>query len=151
MALAWHGAARELFEGCEPLLVISARTFTHAGATQLEEIGATGAAAHGPYRGIVWRVRGSLDPGLSQLKPLLLPGAALLLVVEARRPEALLRSLLGKPAWPPYVLEDACEALLLQGLSEPRLVAESKAGFAAAARNPTQRSALDAFFEQPPA
>jgi hypothetical protein len=128
MGLTWHGAARELFEGCQPLLVISARRFTQAGATQLEDIGATGAAAHGPYRGIVWRVRGSLDPGLSRLKPLLLPGAALLLVVEARRPEALLRSLLGKPAWPTYALEDVCEALLLKGLSEPQLVTESKAG-----------------------
>jgi hypothetical protein len=151
MGLSWHGAARELFEGCEPLLVVSARGFAAAGATHLEDVGALQAAAHGPYRGIVWRVRAALEPGLARLRPLLMPGAALLLVVETRRPEALLRSLLGKPAWPLYVLEDVCEALLVKGLSEPRLVAESKAGFAATARNPTQRSTLDAFFEQPPA
>jgi hypothetical protein len=151
MGLAWHAAARELFEGCDPLLVVGARSFTAAGAMHQEDLGAVKAGPDGPYRGIVWRVRSELEPGLALLRPLLLPGAALLLVVEVRRPEALLRSLLGKPAWPAYVLEDACEALVLKGLSEPRLVAQSKAGFAAAARNPTQRSSLDVFFEQPPA
>jgi len=150
MGLAWHAAARELFESSEPLLVVSARSFAHPGATHLEDIAAARATAHGSYRGIVWRVRAALEPGLALLKPLLLPGAALLLVVEGGRPEALLRSLLGRPAWPSCELEDACEALLLKGLSEPRLVAASKAGFAAAANNPTQRSTLDAFFEQPP-
>jgi hypothetical protein len=151
MGLAWHAAARELFEGCESLLVVSAKSFTAPGATQLEEVDALKAGARGPYRGIVWRVRTPLEPGLSLLRPLLSPGAALLLVVEARRPEALLRSLLGKPAWPPCSLEDVCEALVLKGLSEPRLLAATKAGFAAVARNPTLRSTLDVFFEQPPA
>jgi hypothetical protein len=149
MGLAWQGPARALFEGGEPLLVVSAKSFAHERATHLEDVSAARATAHGPYRGIVWRVRAPLQPGLGLLRSLLLPGAPLLVVVEARRPEALLRSLLGRPAWPAYVLEDVCEALLLKGLSEPRLLAASTAGFAAAARNPSQPSPLDAFFEQP--
>jgi hypothetical protein len=149
MGLAWQGAARELFQGCDHVLLVSAKSFGHAGATQLDDLRAAQAVPHGPYDGIVWRVRSALDQGLETLKPLLHPGAALLLVVEARRPpEALFRSLLGRPSWPPCTLEDACEALLLRGLSEPRLLAESKAGFAVGARNVQQRSSLDAFFEQ---
>ena len=111
MGLAWQAAARRLFDGCDQVLVVSAKSFGHPGARQLEDLRAAQAVAHGPYHGVVWRVRAELGPGLSVLKGLLQPGAALLVVVEARRPpEALLRSLLGKPGWPPYVLEDVCEA-----------------------------------------
>jgi hypothetical protein len=152
MALAWQAAARELFQGKDHVLLVSAKSFGHAGATQLDDLRAVQAAPHGPYDGIVWRVRSELRAGLEVFKPLLHPGAALLLVVEARRPpEALFRSLLGKPSWPPYLLEDVCEALLLHGLREPRLLTAGKAGFAVSAKNVQQRSPLDAFFEQPPA
>jgi hypothetical protein len=150
MGLAWQGAARGLFESCDQILVVNAKNFGHPGATQLEDLRAAQAAAHGPYHGILWRVRSALRPGLSVLKPLLHLGAPVLLVVEARRPpEALLRSLFGKPGWPPHGLEDVCEALLLKGFGEPMLHVASKAGFAVSAKNPAVPSQLDVFFEQP--
>jgi hypothetical protein len=150
VGLSWQGQARELLREAGRVLVIGAKHFGHPGATQLEDLRALQALPRGPYDGIVWRVRAELRSGLEQLKPLLTPGAPLLLLAEARRPpQALLRSLLGGQGWPLYELEELCEGLLLRGLSEPRLLAASKAGCAVAARNPQRRSALDAFFEQP--
>ena len=60
MGLAWQAAARALFESCDQVLIVGAKNFGHPGARQLEDLRAAQAVAHGPYPGIVWRVRSAL-------------------------------------------------------------------------------------------
>ena len=150
MGLAWQAAARELFEDKGQVLLVSAKNPDLARTTQVEDLRAAEVIPRGPYAGIVWRVHSPLFAGLEILQPKLEPGGILLLVIEtASLPEALLGSVLGKPPRPRYVLEDVCEALLLKGMGEPTLLASDKGSFAVSAKNPLDRSLLDAFFEQP--
>lgn len=97
---------------------------------------------------VIWFARDGLRAGVAALRVVLAPSGLLVLVPELG--SALARAFRGGGSKDAAArLEEACGALVLSGLSEPRVIGEGRHEFAVCATKPEQLNALDAFFEQP--
>lgn len=138
---------RAAFPAEARVLVVGAKGANLPGA---HEISAPDAIVQGRWDGIAWFARDDLRANLARLRGALVPEGRLVLVVE---PTGLSRQLWGALSGAnsalPIAFEAACEALILAGLSTPRVLVAGKRGFALLAHAPERREALDAFFEQP--
>lgn len=102
------------------------------------------------YQAVGWVTRGAVRAGLSLLRPRLSDGGALWLVLDdAQLLGAVSRALRLSPK--SALLDEACEALVFSGFEEPRVLSSLKPRLVLSAKKPARSSALDAFFEQPPA
>jgi hypothetical protein len=101
------------------------------------------------YQAIGWVTRGAVRAGLALLRPRLLDGGVLwLLLDEAQLLGAVSRAL--RLSSKSALLDEACEALVFSGFEQPRVLSALKPRLVLSASKPARSSALDVFFEQPP-
>lgn len=145
---AWQAGVREQLSGLRVLLVNSKGFELPQGS---EVAAPSDALAQGQsFDGIFWQPRSPVSSGIATLKKLLLPAGRLLVWVDAARgPEAFFKLLLSRPSGPNIPLEEVCEAVLLAGLLEPRVLYQGKRGFVVSASQPAALGMLDALFSQP--
>jgi hypothetical protein len=104
------------------------------------------------YDGVIWRLERPFEEGLGMLRPLLLPGARLFVLVELLPSMwGVTREILGGREIMRFSREGVCEALLLSGLLSPRVWVDSPRFIAVSAQMPDRADALDDVFAQPPA
>ncbi|HTU60265.1 MAG TPA: hypothetical protein VMF89_17565, partial [Polyangiales bacterium] len=90
-----------------------------------------------------------LRAGLSLLRARLADGGLLWVVLDEAPLLGAVSRALGLSSKSDEPLIEACEALLLTGYREPRVLTELKPRLVLAADKPRRVDALDAFFEQP--
>jgi hypothetical protein len=142
-----------------PLVVGAELSIAGASLTQLDALPALLSQAHeSRHDGALWlidarvrRLDGELVESVRALRSVLAAGAPLVLVCATRRGlQHTLRLLLGSKKQADLALVDLCDALLRNGLSEPRAHGELPRWLIASARVPERLEALDELFTQPP-
>jgi len=145
----FRGALARAFAGAERSLWLGDKRHAPDGALVLRDVEELGGACE-RFQAIGWVTRGPLRMGLASLRPRLSDGGLLWVVLdEAPLLGAVSRALRLSPKSDEALIE-ACEALLLTGYKEPRVLIELQPRLVLAANKPQRVDALDAFFEQPP-
>lgn len=146
---AWGDLFRRTFGAATRVLWLGDKRLAPPGALAVHELSEL-APGEASFQGIGLVTRGELRVNLARVRPLLAPGGALLLVLDA--PPllgAVTRALRLAPKTDDAALLEACEALLRAGFDQPRVVRSLRPRLAISAQKPARLGPLDAFFEQP--
>ncbi len=156
----FRGALARAFAGAERSLWLGDKRHAPEGAQVLrdvQELAGTSerhpeVLARGPARfdAIGWVTRGPLRAGLALLRPRLSHGGLLWILLDDAPLLGAVSRALRLSSGAEEALPEACEALLLAGYREPRVLTELRPRLVLAANKPRRGDALDAFFEQPP-
>jgi hypothetical protein len=148
---AWSKLTARSFGGSARVLWIGDKRMAPAGAMLVRDLGALPDPSE-QFDGIGWVTRANVRAGLSQLRPRLVAGGSLIVVLdESLLMGAVTRAFRLAPKSEATPLNEACEALLLSGFEEPCVVQALRPRGVLTAKKPSRPSALDAFFEQPTA
>jgi hypothetical protein len=145
---AWQALTERTFAGAERVLWLGDKRLAPAGAHLVRDLAAL-EDVHERFDGIGWLTRSDLRAGLGLLRPRLSDGAALIVVLDDSLLKGVLTRALRLAPKPDVALTEACEALVLSGFEEPRLVGSVRPRIVLTARKPKRASALDSFFAQP--
>jgi hypothetical protein len=146
---AWQDALGRAFGGATRVLWVGDKRLAPPGALHARDLDAL-PATQDTYEGIGLVMRADLRASLSLLRPRLAPGGSVLVVLDASPLLGVVtRAFRFAPKAELTPLIEACEALLLLGFEEPRVVTALRPRLVLAARKPPALGALDAFFEQP--
>jgi hypothetical protein len=144
----FRGALARAFAGAERSLWLGDKRHAPEGTQVLGDIEELREAGE-RFQAIGWTTRGPLRTGLALLRPRLSDGGLLWVVLDdAPLLGAVSRALRLSPRADEALIE-ACEALLLTGYREPRVLIELRPRLVLAANKPQRADPLDAFFEQP--
>lgn len=160
-AREFRSALAQAFAGAERRLWLGDRRHAPEGAQVLRDVQELAASSErtqgalasetGCFDAIGWVTRGPLRQGLSLLRPRLTDGGLLWILLDDAPLLGAVSRALRLSSNSDEALIEACEALLLSGYREPRVLTALRPRLVLAANKPRRGAALDAFFEQPPA